>query len=124
MTSEQGFSFVAKEDAKVLILGSMPSVISLGQQQYYAHPRNAFWKIMAQLFEFPENLSYADKLIALQKHQLCLWDVIASCERRGSLDSNINNQSIVNNDFAEFFKLHPQIKHIFFNGSRADQEYN
>lgn len=93
------------------------------QYQYYAHPRNAFWKIIAQLFEFPENLDYQDRLNELQKHGLSLWDVIRSCERRGSLDSNIKSQSVISNDFTAFFSQHPNIGHLFFNGSRAEQEY-
>jgi double-stranded uracil-DNA glycosylase len=115
---------IATADVQILILGSMPGQQSLTQQQYYAHPRNAFWKIIARLFGFHPEVSYADKLLALQQHKLALWDVIQNCERQGSLDSRISNASIICNDFAGFFALHPQIKHIFFNGSRAYQEYH
>jgi len=115
---------VALTDAQVLILGSMPGQHSLARQQYYAHPRNAFWKIIAHLFDVNPDVSYADKLLALQQHKLALWDVIQRCERQGSLDSNITNASIISNDFASFFAHHPQIQHIFFNGSRAYQEYH
>lgn len=115
---------VAQSNAQVLILGSMPGQQSLIQQQYYAHPRNAFWKIIANLFEFNPDASYADKLLALQQHKVALWDVIQNCERQGSLDSKISNTSIVSNNFGRFFAQHPQIKHIFFNGSRAYQEYH
>lgn len=116
-------AFVASTDAQVLILGSMPGQQSLAQQQYYAHPRNAFWKIIANLFNFNPDVCYADKLLALQQHKLALWDVIQSCERHGSLDSNINNSSIISNNFVDFFSHHSQIKHIFCNGGRAYQEY-
>jgi double-stranded uracil-DNA glycosylase len=115
---------VAEVDARILILGSMPGKLSLARQQYYAHPRNAFWRIIASLFGFEPELSYADKLLALQHHRLALWDVIQSCERQGSLDSNISHSSIVSNDFDKFFARHPHISHIFFNGSRAYQEYH
>lgn len=115
---------VASADAKVLILGSMPGQQSLARQQYYAHPHNAFWKIIANLFGFNPDASYTDKLLALQQHKLALWDVIQSCERQGSLDSQISNASIISNDFASFFVQHTQIQHIFFNGSRAYQEYH
>ena len=114
--SVKSLTAVAQADAQVLILGSMPGKLSLEQQQYYAHPRNAFWKIIAKLFGFNPDISYADKLLALQQHKLALWDVIQCCERQGSLDSNISNASIINNDFILFFQQHPQIKHIFFNG--------
>lgn len=114
---------VAQADAQVLILGSMPGQQSLAQQQYYAHPRNAFWKIIANLFGFNPDASYADKLLGLQQHKIALWDVIQSCHRQGSLDSKISNTSIISNDFASFFSRQPQITHIFFNGSRAYQEY-
>jgi hypoxanthine-DNA glycosylase len=114
---------IAASDAKILILGSMPGEKSLAQQQYYAHPRNAFWKIIATLFDFNPSLCYVEKLLALQQQHLALWDVIESCERKGSLDSQINNASIISNDFAYFFSQHPQIKHIFCNGDRAYQEY-
>lgn len=119
-----GFAAVAQADAEVLILGSMPSQLSLTRQQYYAHPRNAFWKIIAHLLGFNSDVSYADKLRALQQHKLALWDVIQCCERQGSLDSHISNVSIISNDFASFLAQHSQIKHIFFNGSRAYQEYH
>lgn len=118
-----GLAAVARIDAQILILGSMPGELSLARQQYYAHPSNAFWKIMANLFDFNPDDNYANKLLALQQHKLALWDVIQSCERQGSLDSNISNASIISNDFAGFFQQHRQIKHIFFNGSRACQEY-
>lgn len=120
---QQGLAAVAQPDARVLILGSMPGRLSLKRQQYYAHPRNAFWQVMAKLCGFSPEISYADKLLVLQQHQLALWDVIQSCERQGSLDSNINHASIVSNDFSGFFQQHPHIKQVFFNGSRAEQEY-
>lgn len=118
-----GLAAVAQANARVLILGSMPSQISLAQQQYYAHPRNAFWKIIASLFGFNAEARYVDKLLALQQHHIALWDVIERCERQGSLDSNITNASIISNDFASFLAQHSQITHIFFNGSKAYQEY-
>ncbi|CAG1770130.1 hypothetical protein BAC3_00813 [uncultured bacterium] len=121
MNKLSSFTFVAKTDAQILILGSMPSEQSLAQQQYYAHPRNAFWKIITELFNLPLDLNYQEKRSALTEHKIALWDVIQSCEREGSLDSNI--KSVMTNNFAEFFAQHTDIKHIFFNGSCAYNEY-
>jgi double-stranded uracil-DNA glycosylase len=123
MQSITSLAAVAQSDAQILILGSMPGQLSLAQQQYYAHPRNAFWKIIAHLYDFNPEDNYPNKLLALQQHKLALWDVIQSCERQGSLDSKISNASIISNDFYSFFQQHRHIKHIFFNGSRAFQEY-
>lgn len=123
MNVNQGFPAVAVHNSQILILGSMPGCISLQQHQYYAHPRNSFWKIMSCLFGFADHLNYPQRLALLQKHKIALWDVIYRCERPGSLDSNIKHQSIIPNDFNSFFKQHSSITHIFFNGSRAEQEY-
>lgn len=119
----QGFNYVARSNAKILILGSMPSELSLEKQQYYAHPRNAFWQIMARLLGFSIDINYHEKLLALQHQHIALWDVIASCQRQGSLDSNIKQHSIIINNFELFFQHHHAIEHIFFNGNMASQEY-
>lgn len=101
-----------------LILGSMPGVRSLEQTQYYAHPQNAFWRIMAKLFDAPYPFgSYDDKLNLLLSHHIALWDVISACTRDGSLDSDIRNA--VPNDFEKFFKQYPNVKNVFFNGQTA-----
>lgn len=101
-----------------LILGLMPGVKSLEQTQYYAHPRNAFWRIMAALFGAPHPFdSYDDKLNLLLSHHIALWDVISACTRDGSLDSDIRNA--VPNDFEKFFKQYPNVKNVFFNGQTA-----
>ncbi|MBQ3478522.1 MAG: DNA-deoxyinosine glycosylase, partial [Clostridia bacterium] len=83
------FEPVAPPGARALILGSMPSVESLNQGFYDAHPRNAFWHILAQICNepFPEDIPA--RIALLERHDLALWDVLASCERQGSLDSAI-----------------------------------
>lgn len=115
------FPPVADEQATILILGSMPGKESLKQNQYYAHPQNAFWKIMGDLVGAHPTLPYQQRLSALTAAHIALWDVLKTCERQGSLDSNIQNETA--NDFASFFKNHPHITHVFFNGAKAEQSF-
>lgn len=117
------FAPIAKEDAHILILGSMPGVKSLEEQQYYAHPRNAFWPIMANLFDFDLNLDYTAKCQKLLEHKVAVWDVLKSCQRQGSLDQHIEPDSMVANDFNAFLKQHSQVQRIFFNGGKAEQVF-
>ncbi len=121
--TETGFPCVAKPDARVLILGSMPGRKSLDQQQYYAHPQNSFWPIMAALFGFSVELDYDSRLASLLEHKIALWDVAHQCVRPGSLDQAIEMDTVVANDFATFFADHPAVKTIFFNGRKAEQLY-
>ena len=116
---KESFAPVSNADAKVLILGSMPGEESLHKKQYYALPQNTFWKIMGKLVGAHPEMLYKDRLDALQASGIALWDVLDSCERQGSLDSNIKNESA--NDFALFFAKHPHITHVFFNGTKAEQ---
>ncbi|MDH4276104.1 MAG: DNA-deoxyinosine glycosylase [Gammaproteobacteria bacterium] len=118
-----GFAPIADAQARILILGSMPGVESLAQHQYYAHPRNSFWYIMARILGVDETLSYAQKTQTLRAHRIALWDVLNSCIREGSLDTAIDSGSIIVNDFAQFFVAHAHITHVFFNGQKAAQEY-
>lgn len=116
------FPPAARPDAEVLILGSMPGVRSLEEQQYYAHPQNRFWPTIAALLNqgsIPKN--YEDKLNLLLKNHIALWDVIAVCHREGSLDADITAESA--NDFHTFLTAHPKIHRICFNGSKAYSAY-
>ena len=119
----ESFLPIENHDARVLILGSMPGLLSLEKQQYYAHPRNSFWFIMGELFGFTATISYKDRLEILLRNRVALWDVIGSCARSGSLDSDIDDSSLVLNDAATFIADHPLIRAVFFNGSKAEQAY-
>lgn len=118
-----GFPPIAGTQATTLILGSMPGELSLRKHQYYANRHNAFWRIMASLFGFTHDTPYATRTRILSQHGIALWDVIQRCKRHGSLDSAIDTPSIVANDFVSFYRKHPWIRRVFFNGTKAEQEY-
>lgn len=119
------FSFppVSTPFATTLILGSMPGRASLQATEYYAHPRNLFWKILGDLIGASPDLTYAARLQKLTDAGLALWDVLQSCEREGSLDGDIDPRSIIPNDFATFFASHPRIEQVFFNGAMAETSF-
>jgi hypoxanthine-DNA glycosylase len=119
----QTFSFppIAKANAKILILGSMPGKTSLKFNQYYAFKQNVFWKIMFDLFQTEFSEKYSIKTQLLLDNKIALWDSLKYCERESSLDSDIKNEEI--NDFQRFYKSHPFIKDVFFNGHASFQFY-
>jgi hypoxanthine-DNA glycosylase len=124
MTSPlQGFPPVVDDDARVLILGSFPSALSLEAHQYYANPRNAFWPITGALFGFEPSAPYESRLAALRSRGIALWDVLHRCRRAGSADSAIDSKSLVVNDFAELYADHPGIARVYFNGAKAAELY-
>ena len=116
-----GFGPVWQADARMLILGSMPSVESLRRSFYYAHPRNAFWPMMAEILGEARPESIEEKAALLTRHRIALWDTVESCERAGSLDSAIRSARA--NDFAAFYGRCPEIRFVFFNGAAAEQLY-
>lgn len=118
-----GFPPIAAIDARVLVLGSMPSVASLARQQYYGHPRNAFWPIMGRLFGAGPELPYDQRQRILCNNGVAVWDVLRECHREGSLDTAIRAESEAANDFAAFFRTHPRIGTIFFNGQKAETAF-
>ena len=118
-----GFAPVARSDARVLILGSMPGAASLKANEYYAHPRNAFWKIIAEITGVDAHAPYAQRVDALKVSGIALWDVLQSCHRRGSLDADIETDTLKVNDFASFFCNHRRIKTVCFNSATAERYY-
>jgi len=118
------FPPIALPDSWVLILGTMPGKVSLRERQYYAHPQNAFWKITAEILGFDGAGPYPVRVSMLQTHGVALWDVLKSCTRESSLDSDIDPSSIVPNDFGRFFTSHPKIRRVCFNGAKAAALYS
>lgn len=123
MSPVTSFPPLSRPGARVLILGSMPGVASLNAQQYYAHPRNSFWPIMARIAGFDATAPYAMRVNALTRAGIAVWDVLQSCVRSGSLDSAIQAGTRVPNDFVSFFAEHPGIRLVCFNGAEAQQSF-
>jgi hypoxanthine-DNA glycosylase len=119
----QGLPPIIDESARLLILGNMPSVMSLAAQQYYANPRNAFWRITGEIFGFDASAAYQDRTAALLAHRVAVWDVLRLCRRQGSLDSAIAPDSMVANDFGPLFDAHPHIEWVLFNGAAAEKNF-
>ncbi|MBD9362066.1 DNA-deoxyinosine glycosylase [Methylomonas fluvii] len=118
------FSAESSPDATVLILGSIPGKASLEANQYYAHPRNHFWPIITELLKLEPSSSYSARIEAIKLARIALWDVVKSCHRHNSsLDTKIDKNSIVTNDFPGFFLTHPNITHLFFNGLTAEKTF-
>jgi double-stranded uracil-DNA glycosylase len=114
-----GFPPIARRDARILVLGSLPSARSIEAGEYFAHPRNAFWQIIAELTGVAG--AYRRRRAALIEHRIALWDVLAHSVRPGSLDSAIRPDTARPNDFSGFFRERPDIYRICFNGRTAEK---
>lgn len=121
MAQVESFAALSDPGARLLILGSMPGTASLEASQYYAHRRNAFWPIIEAVYGIERDLPYAQRCRLLLEQGVAVWDVLARCERPGSLDASIDRDSILVNDFVGFFAAHRHIGRICFNGATADQ---
>lgn len=125
------FPAVSQHNAKVLVLGSMPGVASLNKVAYYAHPRNAFWPIAIASFSDTaidkvdlQQWPYQKRLQLLKNNHVALWDVLAECVRPGSLDSAIDQKSVMVNPILRFLDEHASIKRIVFNGKAANSMFS
>lgn len=111
------FPPIVDDNSKILILGSMPGAKSLEMNQYYAFPQNQFWKIMFHLFDAEFSDDYGTRINFIKQNKIALWDVIESCERKGSLDTEIKAE--IDNDIPQLIENHPNIKMIFCNGQKS-----
>jgi hypoxanthine-DNA glycosylase len=119
-----GFGAIAAAHARVLILGTLPSVVSLERAEYYAHARNSFWWIMGKLVGASPDLAYKDRVRRLRESGIALWDVCLTAERAGSSDAKIQLKTLEANDFNLFFSTHPQIELVCFNGQPAEKLFS
>lgn len=115
----RGFPPIARSDARLLILGSLPGAESLRRRQYYAQPRNHFWRVMGELYGAAPELPYAARARLLKENGIAVWDVCAAAFRVGSLDAAIEPDTIEINDFAGFFARHRRIERVYCNGSTS-----
>jgi hypoxanthine-DNA glycosylase len=113
-----GLAPIARPDARLLVLGSFPSAASLAAQQYYAHPRNHFWPLLAALWGIElAAMPYARRVAEVQRRGLAVWDVYAACQREGSLDASIADAQP--NDLAALAARLPKLAAIAHNGSES-----
>ena len=119
----RSFAPIAAAGARVLILGSMPGKASLAAGRYYAHAQNLFWEILGGITGAAPGSPYAARVRALKSSGIALWDVLESCAREGSLDSAIDGATMRANDFVSFYRVHPRIEQVFFNGAKAEACY-
>jgi TDG/mug DNA glycosylase family protein len=118
MAQIHSFPPIVSAASRVLILGTMPGIVSLKAREYYAHPRNVFWRIMGELFGAGLALPYDARVAVILSAGVALWDSVEACVRPGSLDKSITGE--VANDFASFFAVYPDISHVFFNGGKSE----
>jgi len=121
LATASGFPPIVADGARVLLLGSLPSRLSLQKNEYYGNPRNAFWRIMGQLFGAAPELPYSQRVEQLCRSHIAVWDVLACSVRRGSMDAAIVTASARANDFETFFAANPAVTTICFNGQKAEQ---
>jgi double-stranded uracil-DNA glycosylase len=115
----QSFAPIMGKRPQVLILGSMPGIASLEAVQYYAHPRNVFWPIMADLFSLDADTDYAQRIAQISEAPVILWDTLKRCDRPGSLDASIRRDSVEANDIPGLLVEYPGIRAVACNGATS-----
>jgi double-stranded uracil-DNA glycosylase len=118
MAKVHSFPPIVAAASRVLVLGTMPGIVSLKAREYYAHPRNAFWRIMGELFGAGPSLPYDERVAVILSAGVALWDSVEACVRPGSMDKSITDEAP--NDFAAFFAAYPDISGVFFNGAKSE----
>jgi hypoxanthine-DNA glycosylase len=115
-----GLSPVIDDKTEVLILGSLPSDVSLAKGQYYANPSNDFWKLIGQVLnQNVVTMSYECRVETLKDHGIGLWDIYHHCVRPGSMDKDITDSEL--NDFGALRTTCPQLALVCFNGQKAGE---
>lgn len=123
MARVHSFEPLIGRNPRIIILGSMPGVVSLRAAQYYANPRNAFWAIMADLFGFDIEASYELRARQIKQCPVILWDTLKACEREGSLDSSILKHQIEANNVVALLAQFPTLRAIAFNGATSEKYF-
>ncbi|MCP4430140.1 MAG: DNA-deoxyinosine glycosylase [Gammaproteobacteria bacterium] len=124
MVLVHSFEPIIGNKPRIIILGSMPGVVSLQAVQYYANPRNAFWSIMADLFAIEIDCDYEDRIKQISHHPVILWDTIKACHRPGSLDSKIQNYQLEANNIPSLLNQYSEISLVACNGATSEKYFN
>lgn len=119
--TKRSFAPVITDNAAILILGSIPGDRSIAENEYYAHPRNRFWSLLAELTGSKQANSYSEKLRLLSSNGISLWDVAEKANRKGSMDSAIKEYTV--NDIDRLLTENPTIRVVVFNGKTAERLY-
>jgi len=118
LSLKSGLPPICREDARILILGSLPGDASLAARQYYAHSQNQFWRLLSEAIQQDlVSMEYARRIAELHSAGIALWDVIGAADRQGSLDQNIRSPHV--NELLEFIAILPQLRVVAFNGKKA-----
>jgi len=121
--SSEGLPPVVSENARILILGTLPGKQSLATQKYYAHPENAFWEVIEKLIGVKRGLDYQERIKRLKDSGIALWDDFKECARKGSTDTGINKGSEETNDFETFLNKYIGIQRVYFNGKKSEKAF-